>query len=150
LGKGSVFTLSIPGGLGHGKKPSDQGAAKRVLLIDDDDTFRYVMRQIIGGEPRYRLLEAKDGWEGLKIAREEAPDVIILDLHMPAVDGFTVLQELGSDSRTNSIAVIVSTSLTINAELRARLPPGTRVISKNVISRENISMFLSEATQVIS
>ena len=147
-GQGSVFTLSIPPERGdptRAQRPSNSGR-KRVLLIDDDETFRYVMRQIIGNEPRYEYIEAVDGDVGLKAAREQKPDVIILDLQMPTMDGFTVLQELNADSRTSVTPVIVSTSLNVNAELKARLPAGTRVISKNTISRENVSLFLRDAT----
>ena len=147
-GQGSVFTLSIPperGDPSRAQRPSNSGR-KRVLLIDDDETFRYVMRQIIGNEPRYEYIEAVDGDVGLKTAREQKPDVIILDLQMPTMDGFTVLQELNADSRTSVTPVIVSTSLNVNAELKARLPAGTRVISKNTISRENVSLFLRDAT----
>ena len=147
-GQGSVFTLSIPperGDPSRAQRPSNSGR-KRVLLIDDDETFRYVMRQIIGNEPRYEYIEAVDGDVGLRTAREQKPDVIILDLQMPTMDGFTVLQELNADSRTSVTPVIVSTSLNVNAELKARLPAGTRVISKNTISRENVSLFLRDAT----
>jgi CheY-like chemotaxis protein len=149
-GQGSVFTLSIPARLSDaaraGRLPDDAGR-KRVLLIDDDETFRYVMRQIISSESRYSFLEANDGDAGLQIARSELPDVIVLDLQMPTVDGFTVLQELGVDRRTSVIPIIVSTSLNVDAELKARLPAGTRVISKNTISRENVALFLRDATQ---
>jgi signal transduction histidine kinase len=148
LGQGSTFTLSIPPERGDPSRPqrSADSARKRVLLIDDDETFRYVMRQIISNEPRYEFIEAVDGDDGLKVAREQKPDVIILDLQMPTMDGYTVLQELGTDSRTSVTPVIVSTSLNVNAELKARLPAGTRVISKNTISRENVSLFLRDAT----
>jgi signal transduction histidine kinase/CheY-like chemotaxis protein len=148
FGQGSIFTLSIPperGDPARAQRAAD-GGRKRVLLIDDDETFRYVMRQIISGEPRYEYIEAIDGDVGLKAAREQKPDVIILDLQMPTMDGFTVLQELHADSRTSVTPVIVSTSLNVNAELKARLPAGTRVISKNTISRENVSLFLRDAT----
>jgi len=74
------------------------------------------------------------------------PDVIVLDLQMPNIDGFTVLQELNADQRTSVIPLIVSTSLAVDAELKAKLPIGTRVISKNLISRENVSLFLRDAT----
>ncbi|MBV9564420.1 MAG: response regulator, partial [Bradyrhizobium sp.] len=147
-GQGSVFTLSIPperGDPSRARRAVDN-TRKRVLLIDDDETFRYVMRQIISSEPRYEFLEAIDGDVGLKAAREQRPDVIILDLQMPTMDGFTVLQELNADGRTSVTPVIVSTSLNVNAELKARLPAGTRVISKNAISRENVSLFLRDAT----
>jgi signal transduction histidine kinase/CheY-like chemotaxis protein len=148
LGQGSIFTLSIPperGDPARARRGADANR-KRVLLIDDDETFRYVMRQIVSGEPRYEFIEANDGDVGLKAAREQNPDVIILDLQMPTVDGFTVLQELIADSRTSVTPVIVSTSMNVSAELKARLPAGTRVISKNTISRENVSLFLRDAT----
>ncbi len=147
-GQGSVFTLSIPperGDRARAQRSADN-TRKRVLLIDDDETFRYVMRQIISSEPRYEFIEAADGDVGLRAAREQKPDVIILDLQMPTLDGFSVLQELNADSRTSVTPVIVSTSLNVNAELKARLPAGTRVISKNTISRESVSLFLRDAT----
>ena len=105
------------------------------------------MRQIVGNESRYEFIEAGGGEEGLRLAREKRPDVIILDLQMPTVDGFTVLQQLGADERTSMIPVIVSTSMTIDATLSSRLPDRVRLISKNTISRENVSLFLRDAVQ---
>jgi CheY-like chemotaxis protein len=131
-------------------RPAGDLSTKRVLLIDDDETFRYVMKQIVSNETRYIFAEASGGEEGLRMARGERPDVIILDLQMPTVDGFTVLQELAADQRTSTIPIIVSTSMTVNAELKARLPAGTRLISKNTISRENVSLFLRDATRGVS
>jgi signal transduction histidine kinase/CheY-like chemotaxis protein len=149
-GQGSVFTLEIPATLGEPHRDSlalQGSASKSVLLIDDDETFRYVLRQIVGNESRYEFLEADGGEEGLKLAREKQPDVIILDLQMPAVDGFTVLQQLGADERTSAIPVVVSTSMTIDDALRTRLPDHVRLISKNAISRESVSSFLRDAVQ---
>jgi signal transduction histidine kinase len=146
LGQGSVFTLAIPAVVaGAVAAPAAELSRKRVLVIDDDDTFRYILRQIIATEPRYEVLEASNGGDGLRLAKNERPDVIVLDLQMPHVDGFTVLQELNADRRTSIIPVVVSTSLAVNAELKARLPVGTRLISKNLISRENVSLFLRDA-----
>jgi signal transduction histidine kinase len=145
LGQGSVFTLAIPAKLGGAAAPAAESSKKRVLIIDDDDTFRYILRQIIGNEPRYEVLEASTGGDGLRLARDARPDVIVLDLLMPSVDGFTVLQQLNADQRTSVIPVVVATSLAVNAELKARLPVGTRLISKNLISRENVSLFLRDA-----
>jgi CheY-like chemotaxis protein len=149
-GQGSVFTLRIPVVFGEDSAAAsaavDDLSRKRVLIIDDDETFRYVFKQIVRNEPRYEILEASDGSEGLRQARGEHPDVIVLDLQMPNIDGFTVLQELNADQRTSVIPLIISTSLPVDAELKARLPIGTRVISKNLISRENVSLFLRDAT----
>ncbi|MBR0823840.1 response regulator [Bradyrhizobium liaoningense] len=149
-GQGSVFTLEIPASAGEPDRESTSSLGndgKSVLLIDDDETFRYVLRQIVGNESRYEFLEASGGEEGLKLAREKKPDVIILDLQMPTVDGFTVLQQLGADQRTNAIPVVVSTSMTIDDTLRSRLPDHIRLISKNAISRESVSSFLRDAIQ---
>ncbi|HEX4043442.1 MAG TPA: ATP-binding protein [Xanthobacteraceae bacterium] len=150
--QGSLFTLTIPATFGDVAAASivPDDARKRVLIIDDDETFRYVMKQIIRNEPRYDVVEASDGGEGLRAARDNRPDVIVLDLQMPNVDGFTVLQGLNTDNRTSIIPVIVATSLAVDAELKARLPIGTRVISKNLISRESVSLFLREATNTQS
>ena len=120
---------------------------KRVLIIDDDETFRYVMKQIIRNEPRYEIFEASDGSEGLRLARDGQPDVIVLDLQMPNIDGFTVLQELNADRRTSVIPVIVSTSLEVDAELKARLPGGRgsfrRISSPAKTSRCSCAMRLA-------
>jgi signal transduction histidine kinase len=149
-GQGSVFTLTIPLSRGEPdrERPGvpNQGT-KKVLLIDDDETFRYVMRQIVANESSYDFLEASGGEDGLKIAREKHPDVIILDLQMPTVDGFMVLQELASDEQTRAVPVVISTSMTINGALRARLPEHVRLISKDAISRESVSLFLRDAIQ---
>jgi signal transduction histidine kinase/CheY-like chemotaxis protein len=150
LGQGSVFTLTIPasiGGTTDGPAIAPDESQKRVLIIDNDETFRYVMKQILRNEPRYEVIEAADGDDGLRQARNGHPDVIVLDLQMPNVDGFTVMQELNADRRTSVIPIIVSTSLAVNAELKARLPVGTRVISKNLISRDNVSLFLRDALE---
>jgi CheY-like chemotaxis protein len=147
-GQGSVFRLSIPARLGE--KPAETPAApqprKRVLVIDDDETFQYVIRQIISGDERYQVIEAMDGVQGLRRAREERPDMIMLDLQMPHVDGFTVLHELRADPDTKQIPVLISTSLTVNDDLRARLPADMPVMSKATLSRETVYALLRQAT----
>ncbi|HEY5211221.1 MAG TPA: ATP-binding protein [Stellaceae bacterium] len=148
-GDGSVFTLTIP--LVFDETPRIAPPAdldpKTILLVDDDDTFRYVFRQIVANEPRYTLIEASDGEEGLRRARADGPDAIVLDLHMPKLDGFDVLRELAADERTRAIPVIVSSSLTMDEALRARLPPNVKVIAKNLISRDSVASFLRQALE---
>jgi CheY-like chemotaxis protein len=151
LGQGSVFILTIPAAIGANNEESsgastDDTSLKRVLVIDDDETFRYVIRQIIANDPRYEVIEASDGGDGLRLVREELPDVIVLDLQMPNIDGFTVLQMLANDELGPTIPVIVATSLAVDAELQARLPAGTRLISKSMISRTTMSQILHDAT----
>ncbi len=150
VGQGSVFRLSIPVSFGTSAPSRPVHAAsgrKRVLLIDDDEPSRYVMRQLLREEHlHYQPFEAAGGVEGLRLASEMAPAVIILDLRMPDIDGFAVLEQLQANPNTRAIPVIVATSLSLTNTLRARLPAGIRVLSKDGMTRETISLALNEAT----
>jgi signal transduction histidine kinase/CheY-like chemotaxis protein len=92
----------------------------KVLVIDDDDVSRYLVRQLFGPGP-VEVLEAANGLEGLRFAREEQPAVIVLDLLMPELSGFQVLEQLQADARTAHIPVIVSTSRLLDEADRVRL-----------------------------
>ena len=150
VGQGSVFRLSIPitfGVSAPARPPATATGRKRVLLIDDDEPSRYVMRQLLRDDHlRYQPFEAAGGLEGLRLAREMAPAVIILDLLMPDIDGFAVIEQLQAHPNTRAIPVIVATSLSVTSTLRARLPAGIRVLSKDGMTRETISLALNEAT----
>jgi signal transduction histidine kinase/CheY-like chemotaxis protein len=151
VGQGSVFRLSIPVSFGTSvpRRPVQAASGrKRVLLIDDDEPSRYVMRQLLREDHlHYQPFEAAGGVEGLRLASEMAPAVIILDLQMPDIDGFAVLEQLQANPITRAIPVIVATSLTLTNTLRARLPAGIRVLSKDGMTRETISLALNEATE---
>ena len=69
----------------------------------------------------YDVLTARRGDEGVALARAELPDVLLLDLVMPEVDGFTVIDELRADPSTSEIPIIILTSRTLTAEDKARL-----------------------------
>ena len=83
--------------------------AKRLLVIDDDEVSRYSLMAMIGTHG-FSFLEASNGREGLQLAREVHPDGIVLDLLMPEMTGFAVLQELRADPNTAKLPVLVSTS----------------------------------------
>ena len=149
VGQGSVFRLVIPAAVGEGRRsdaPGMDSERKRILVIDDDETYRYVIRQLIGSEARYEVIEAGNGEDGLRLARESTPACIMLDLQMPHVDGFAVLQQLESEARTKAIPVIIATSLAVTMELKSRLPAGVRIFSKEGMSRESVSLALKDAT----
>lgn len=151
VGRGSTFTLTIPATFAPAAPAVDRSAnRRRVLVIDDDESFRYVFKQIISNDKTFDVIEANDGREGLRRARDERPDVIVLDLQMPNIDGFSVMRELKADQQTTGIPVIVSTSLAVNSELKNRLPDGARIISKSLISRDTVSLFLRDALGSVS
>ena len=67
---------------------SKPGEARRVVLIDDEETSRYVLRQMCVGSGRLVVQEAETGAEGLRLVRSSRLDVVLLDLRLPDMDGF--------------------------------------------------------------
>jgi DNA-binding response OmpR family regulator len=88
----------------------------KVLVIDDEAPIRLLCRVNLEAEGM-AVLEAADGPSGLEKARAESPDVVLLDVMMPGLDGWRVAEELLDDSRTNTIPIVF---LTARAELRDR------------------------------
>lgn len=92
-----------------------------VLLVDDNSDDALLIRRLLEGRKAYRVYHAKDGWEGLALARQKLPDVIISDLTMPGMDGFGFVEELKLDPRTRDIPVVVVSAKDITTEERKRL-----------------------------
>ena len=88
----------------------------KVLVIDDEEPIRLLCRVNLQLEDM-EVLEAADGQTGLDQAREHRPDVILLDVMMPGLDGWRVAEKLLEDDRTNEIPIIF---LTARAEFRDR------------------------------
>lgn len=94
---------------------------KTVLLVDDNSDDALLIRRILEGQKAYRVFHAKDGWEGLSMARQKLPDLIVSDLTMPGIDGFGLVEELKLDPRTKNIPVVVVSAKDITIEERKRL-----------------------------
>src|SRR5688572_22154440 len=92
-----------------------------VLLVDDNEDDALLIRRLLESRKNYRVYHAKDGWEGLSIARQKLPDLIVSDLTMPGIDGFGLVEELKLDPRTKDIPVVVVSAKDITAEERKRL-----------------------------
>jgi DNA-binding response OmpR family regulator len=88
----------------------------RVLVVDDEAPIRLLCRVNLEAEGM-QVLEAADGPSGLDVARRERPDVILLDVMMPGLDGWRVAEELLDDPATSAIPIVF---LTARAELRDR------------------------------
>src|SRR5436853_7553592 len=88
----------------------------RVLVIDDEAPMRLMCRVNLEAE-KMKVLEASDGPSGVEMARAERHDVILLDVMMPALDGWRVAEQLLEDERTRDIPIIF---LTARAEFRDR------------------------------
>ena len=125
VGKGSTFSVQFPVQLESGgelfaeREASDHGLAPlaepdgpleqtRLLLIDDDEAVHNILRHQLSRHG-YRIHSAMSGKEGLQKALEENFDVIVLDILMPEMDGWQVLQKLKAETRTMSTPVVLYT-----------------------------------------
>ena len=81
----------------------------KILLVDDDPDFVEATKIILESKP-YEVIVAADGNEGLRKAREENPDLILLDIIMPVENGFTAAEQLKKDPQLSKIPVIMLTS----------------------------------------
>jgi CheY-like chemotaxis protein len=85
-------------------------AKKRVLIVEDESSSRMLLRDMLS-KSGYEPCEAEDGTEGLAKAEDIRPDVILLDVRMPGIDGYEVCQGLKENPETKSIPVIFVTAV---------------------------------------
>ena len=117
-GRGSSFVVELPA-----RDASERGAGRRrqtwpsaCLIVDDEEPIRLLCRVNLEAEGM-TVLEAADGPSGLEAVRRERPDVVLLDVMMPGLDGWRVAEELLDDPDTRAVPIIF---LTARAELRDR------------------------------
>jgi threonine synthase len=93
----------------------------RVAVVDDSPEARRLIRRILQSQGDFEIFEAVDGREAIELVTREHPDLVILDLMMPEVDGFAVLDSLRSKPDTANIPVIVATAKELTVDEKARL-----------------------------
>ncbi|MBN2007271.1 MAG: substrate-binding domain-containing protein [Anaerolineae bacterium] len=114
-----------------------QSAAGKTLLIVDDDPYILQMhaRMVRLWSPEIQVLEARGGQEALDLMRETTPDLVLLDLMMPEVDGFKVLTAMREAPSTRDVPVVVVTAQVLSQEAMARLNQGVAsVLQKEMFS----------------
>jgi CheY-like chemotaxis protein len=82
---------------------------KKLLIADDEDGVRSLVRMTLEADG-FEILEAKDGQEALTVAREQAPDLMLLDVMMPGESGVEVCRALKADPRTAGITIVMLTA----------------------------------------
>lgn len=100
----------------------------RVLIVDDDPAILNMLDELLQDE-QYETLLATDGNEALTIARHEKPDLILMDLMLPVLDGATAIRQLKNDPETQSIHIIAM-SAGANLRMHADQLPADSVIGK--------------------
>jgi CheY-like chemotaxis protein len=115
-------------------------AKTRVLIMEDDDDTQGMVRFLLEYKG-YDVLVAKDGKHGLELALQEKPDLILLDLAMPEMDGWSVAHRLKGDPATKAIPVIAVTAYTMSSDRRMAMNAGCDgFISKPM----NVPQFIAE------
>jgi len=93
----------------------------RVAVVDDTPEARRLIRRILQSQGDFEIFEAENGREAIELVNREHPDLVILDLMMPEVDGFAVLDALRSQPETANIPVIVATAKELTVDEKSRL-----------------------------
>ena len=132
-GEGSSFILTLPRALSRQTSPSDADAlepAEReyrqrvVHYIEDNETNAVVMEGILAQRPQVRLKVSTTGLEGLSAIRAQPPSLILLDMHLPDIEGLQLLRMLKDELTTATIPVVVVSADAVAARIKAALDAG--------------------------
>jgi CheY-like chemotaxis protein len=116
------------------RRVTRQEKPKKLLLVDDNDLSLYILRELLD-RPWLNLVEAHNGQEALDMIDREHPDAVILDLVMPGMGGFEVLEKLRDQEQTRRLPVIVYTSKLLTGEEQKRLADlAARLIAKSDVT----------------
>ena len=124
-----------------------------ILYIEDNEYNRKLVRQLLS-RTSYRLIEAVDGEAGLAVAREELPNLILMDVQLPKISGLDATRALKADTRTSHIPIIVITSFALSGDREKATAAGaTGYLAKPYSPRELLALvrqYLPEAGAAVS
>ena len=125
--------------------------SKRILLVEDHEDNRNIYRTILE-HYGYQVVIAMDGQSGIRLAREEQPDLILMDLSIPVVDGWEATRQLKGDAATRAIPVIALSAHALEEDrLRARQAGCDGYLAKPVEPKKvlaEVARFLGEGVAV--
>jgi signal transduction histidine kinase/CheY-like chemotaxis protein len=121
-----------------------------ILVIDDDPDVLQLIKATLRDEPTYRLQYANGGFSGLELMKERKPDALILDLIMPDLDGFSILETMQGDSDLRTIPVIILTAADLTIEERMQIERYKRsFLQKTTFRGDDLIDFLENALDKI-
>lgn len=118
-----------------------ESRVNRILIIDDQPESVRLLEQLLDQNGRYRVFSANNGMDGIALVARRRPDLVILDLRMPDMDGFAVVKELRNNPETATIPILIVTGDSLNPQERERLT-NLNVLYKSEISTDSYRMFL--------
>ena len=96
---------------------------ERILVVEDNPLNLKLVRDVLGAAG-YDVVEATSGEEGLRLAAEQPPDLVLMDLQLPGIDGHAALQQLRGDPRTAGIPVVAVSAFAMQADRERALGSG--------------------------
>jgi len=121
---------------------------REVLVVDDDPAALRMMEKLFQNQRDYRLVLAQGGEDAWKALKQHVPDAVILDLFMPDLDGFTLLERLRESAELRHIPVIAVSAGDLSPEQRAQLTEfGHRLISKSALTEAELFETVQRALQ---
>ena len=120
---------------------------EKILIVDDDEKNRLLFKVILKKEG-YETIEAKNGQEGVEKALSENPDVILMDVMMPVMDGFTATETLKNDERTKYIPIIILTALNEREEKLKGIEKGANDFLTKPIDTKELLLRIKNNLQV--
>jgi CheY-like chemotaxis protein len=119
----------------------------KVLVVDDQADDVLLIRRILEAQANYKIFEAHNGRESLKLVRSVEPDLIILDLTMPEMDGFMIVEALKNNEKTRPIPIIIVSAKELTSAEHTALTGQVEVLLRKGIFTEN--ELLEDVSQVL-
>ena len=134
-GAGSIFTVELPAGAASRPEPTTSlmpsglpsmpsTGPREVLYIEDEPLNMILMEEVFRAQPEWTLLVADDGATGARIAIESQPDLILIDMNLPDMNGLALIERLRSDPRTRPLRCIALSADAMREQIDAALAAG--------------------------
>jgi protein-histidine pros-kinase len=156
-GKGTRATLTIPradpGAVQQSSTDSQHGALEAgeiegvVLSVEDNEVNQLLVEAALGNSPKVELLQAGDGASGLRLARARQPDLILLDLTLPDMDGYQFMREMADDIRIAAIPIMVLSALSEPEDVERALQHGAVEYMTKPI---DLRLFIEKLSAILS
>jgi two-component system cell cycle response regulator DivK len=122
---------------------------KRILIVEDDRLSLIVLRQLLTAQG-YEILQSSEGWDGINRARNEQPDLIVMDINLPDISGLDATLLLRKDDQTKNIPIIAVTAFVTPADKANALRSGCDAYIAKPVNMNNllgtVEAFLSSSS----
>ncbi|MCF6157683.1 MAG: response regulator [wastewater metagenome] len=109
---------------------------KNVMVVEDNEKNRKLMRVILKANG-YNVIEATTGEEALNLLKDQKPDIILMDIQLPGIDGITLVKHIKADATTNDIPIVAVTAYAMKGDEQKILDAGCNAyISKPINTQE--------------